>query len=198
MAKGPQPHFKSDRSSSTTGEPSPKVAPKFCPNIFFAAFLLSPSLSISTFLLQIPNWGRYIPPLLIHFSPKSPKSFWTEYPSVYFVPIKGVSYSTTLQMSQRFVGILMFWCLDSLQLNIIILLQTLDLGNWLTLKELFQVQGRFCGRSFPGPAPVAVLQIRTRFLHVPQESGEVQRVLITPWVKLQRSQRSLSSLEWHW
>ena len=91
----------------------------------------------------------------------------------------------------------MFWYLDSLQLNIIILLQTPDHGNCLTLKELFQVQGRFCGRSFPGPAPVAVLQIRTRFLHVPQESGEVQRVLITPRVKLQRSQRSLSSLEWH-
>ena len=91
----------------------------------------------------------------------------------------------------------MFWYLDSLQLNIIILLQTLDHGNCLTLKELFQVQGRFCGRSFPGPAPVAVLQIRTRFLHVPQESGEVQRLLITPRVKLQRSQRSLSSLEWH-
>ena len=61
-----------------------------------------------------------------------------------------------------------------------ILLQNLNLENCLALKELFQVQGRFGGRSFPGPASVAVLQIRTRFLHVPQESGEVQRLLITP------------------
>ena len=45
-------------------QPSPKVAPKFCPSRFFAVSLLSPSSSISTFWLQIANWNRYIPSLL--------------------------------------------------------------------------------------------------------------------------------------